>query len=89
MPRHDVECQRCGTVSEVSGTDGTPCPRCGSRKTLWAPGGAAPAAHVFKPHWNWNLGHTPVYVESVNQMRTLLKERGLHVRHAVKSGVGV
>ena len=84
MPRHDVECQECQTVFEASTTDGTPCPRCRSRKTLWVP--RVMTRPIFQAFWHPHLGHEPVYIDSAQTLDRELARVGGYIPPARRTG---
>jgi len=82
--RHDVECQSCRVVFEAGTTDGTPCPGCGSRQTLWLP--QAMTQPIFQGFWHPHLGHEPVYIDSAKGLDRALDAVGGYIKPARKTG---
>lgn len=52
------------------------CPKCGKMaKLIFSP---CRTAHIFQPYWDEHIGKTaPVYLESRQQKKRLLREQGL------------
>lgn len=80
MPTYDYYCE-CGEVMKDvfhKLNDPTPICQCGlpMRKDL----SQCSKKDWFRPHWNENLDHKPIYVESKEHYKKLCKERGVTAR---------
>lgn len=77
-PIYDFKCPDCGVIPNVwakMDESYTKCPKCGIlTQRLISPANVSPD---MKPYLDPNLGHEPVYVESRQHRKRLMKERGL------------
>jgi len=75
---YDYRC-RCGVEFEdfkrIEARHTARCPRCRKQaKMIFSP---PRAVHVFQPYWDPHISDRPVYVESRQQKKRLLKQNGL------------
>jgi putative FmdB family regulatory protein len=76
MPLYDFKCLSCHKVFEgfKKLADEMPLCRCGGAAEIIL---NTKGRDWFQPHWNENLDHKPVFVESKKQYREECKKRGL------------
>jgi len=80
MPLFDFKCPGCDTVVSdvlIRVVDSAPkvgCPKCGRP---CAKQFGVPAAHVFKPYYEYNMGPGPVLIDSRETLKRESRKRGL------------
>lgn len=77
---HIVECYTCGKREEVFVTDEAQtfvCSKCGGEARIVYDWGRCNTMDIFQPYYEDNLGDTPVYIESRQQLANECESRGL------------
>lgn len=77
---HIVECFTCGNREEIFVTSENAtfnCSKCGGQSRIVYDWGKCNVMDVFVPYYEDNLGDTPVYIESREQLSRECEKRGL------------
>ncbi len=79
---YDFECPHCkhkfDDFRPIEERHTATCPKCGEvAKLVMNFSKEAAHAHTFKPYWDKHIDKQPVYIESAQQKRDLLKKNGL------------
>jgi putative FmdB family regulatory protein len=86
---YDYECSACNTKFEdfkpVADRHFSTCPNCGAAaKLLFSP--TVSKTKIFQPYWDPNISDKPVYIESSDHKKALLREKGLEERVEYRPG---
>ena len=77
MPTYHLKCKRCNKIFDAFATiadrNKIKC-KCGGDAEIWFGGLGTSAIHVWKPYWEENITHQPVFVESKKHLKKLCKE---------------
>lgn len=76
---YDYECTQCkhkfDDLKSIEERHTSVCPECGSEAKLIMSFGSQ--VHTFKPYWDKHISDKPVYIESMEQKKNLMKANGL------------
>ena len=74
---YHYKCKKCGKVfdefAKIKDRHKVKC-ECGGDAIIWFGGIKSVALHVWKPYWEENITHHPVYVESKQHLKELCKK---------------
>jgi len=79
---YDYKCDECGKKFEalnmVNNRHYATCPKCGGRADMkFSVNGLTKSIQIFKPYLDYNIDSNPIFIETRQQKRDLLKKNNL------------